>query len=317
MNFKRQSERQAWLRRLDKSRLDPLWLASRPFRLRIGRVALFAAAFVASPYTPLVFVDAGSLTEVQYGAALAAALYPSLAVIWGFWKGHLVLGWLILWIQIIFLMFWVVYVVARLPVMPIHYADIPALLGDWLLGALGLFLLVLLTVGLVFWRWEKKWASPALQASYGMNPPARLPATTQKRPVLLLSAVGALLFFSCGLSLLALYPEPPSGDSLNGQRSLASWADILTALHMLSIAILASCLIYGLWRQQSDIVEAGCWLLLPGQLMTAAWPSHQVLIIAGTLAMLLLGLLVQAHQGFPMSLRHSRRPISQYPAGRE
>ncbi len=205
------------------------------------------------------------------------------------------------------------YVGVRSPVPPISYATLPALLGDLLLSLVGFELIVLLTVGLVFWRWDAKWVRRVWQTSPDRQS-ARPSATTTKCPVALLGGAGAVLLFSLGWLLVALYPVQSLGDAFNDLLAASLQQEVLVAFHMVSVAILAALLIYGLWRRHSDIVEAGCWLLLPGQLMTAAWSWHQVLLMTSALALLLLGLLAQRHQGFPLSLRHSRRHVGQQPA---
>ncbi len=98
------------IRRLVNPPFSGSRLVSRPFWARVGRVLLFTTALGISPYLPVLFVD--DLTEPQYTIALVASLYPALMVIWGFWKGHLVLGWLLLWIQLSFFLFWVVYMLS-------------------------------------------------------------------------------------------------------------------------------------------------------------------------------------------------------------
>ena len=84
--------------------------------------------------------------------------------------------------------------------------------------------------------------------------------------------------------------------------------DFHPIFHMVSVTVLGLLIVLGLVKRRSDIVEAGCWLLLPGQLLTIVLlPMMPLLAIVSTLGMLVLGLLVQWHYGFPLTLLQSRR----------
>lgn len=292
---------------------------------RLGRAILFSLALFTSPYPALGFGwpwDPGYLTAIAY-------FHPVLFVLWGFWKAHSTVGWSVIGIH---------------GFNTVVFVSI-ALLRDSFQNPAGLFvwpeisweniaLFPFLVTGLHhlsnFWWWMTLcfcWRADRHLLSPAETPTANSPVSDQKpvpmsihqqrqRHMLLLASaivcagLGGLLTAWLSGMFLAL---PKSG--LPPAASEAHWLiwpvpgmdSPHAAFHMSSVTALGLMLVAGMALKRVEIVEAACWLLLPGQLLTVSLYALPLMAAVGTASMLILGLLVQWHFGFPMALLKSRR----------
>ena len=285
-------------------------LAFRSRAARLGRMLLFACAFPAALLLPSGIAFAGSLGAAMEWIYPVCQLYAAAVTLWGLWKAHTVIGWSVLCFFGFTLAFAGLYATAHQG----FSADNLSLMGLDFLGSVAGFAGSAL-VGFYFaWFWERRLPAAA-PARMPTDRPAPVPSRGHRamRVYLLLSAVaGALL----GLGLLAFIlfrtsefhrlaqtlpfnQEPPWEARLPHQE--------LIAFHAVALTALAAALGWGLWRRRNEIVEAGCWLLLPSLVVTAVLPPFHPFVIASTLGLLGLGFLVLRHLGFPRTLWQSRR----------
>ncbi len=278
------------------------WLASRFKMKQIGRIALFALALRHAGYLTLAMSPVTG-PEIFYWTVY---FYPALVVVWGIWKGHQVISWSVLWflgLNIVAL-----YAAARAsPGFASPFSDEASFsLFVW---GLGPFEAATFLILYAVWFWDRR--LPAPKADGLQKPPPFVPQESRMVRFFLLGGTVLFLFLGLGLSLILYGANPalpahewrwPSWLTLTENRYTA-----FALFHVVSLTALASLLFFGVWQRRSDIIEAGCWLLVPGQIITVAWPPWQPSLIAGTLILLLLCVLALWHQDFPMALRQTRR----------
>ena len=297
-----------WIFREPRQALS--WL--QPKVKQIGRIALFVLALRHAGYLALPLSPVMEEPEIFYWSVY---FYPALVVLWGLWKAHQAIGWSMLWF--LGLSITMTYAAAMT-----RGGSVP-LFGD---GALSLFVWGLVPFDTVtfliiyaIWFWDKRLPAP----DTGHRKRTMESGSKENRAVRFFLLGGTVLFMFLGLSmlLLILYRENPvvvammDGLSSHGWR----WSSLLipednlqegfAMFHIVSLMTLASLLFFGVWCRQIDIIEAGCWLLVPGQTVTVAWPPWQPFMIAATLTLLLLCVLALWHHGFPMVLRQTRRGL--------
>lgn len=284
----------------------------------------------ASPYLPLGLgspQDNGTWATIAY-------FYPALVVLWGLWKSHGVIGWTVMGIHgvntavftgIAFLLdesfqgssiessAWLEFFWQPIAMMPVAVTGLPLLLNFWWLV---LFVL--------FWRWDR--SLPPLVETRKDNRPMpghgfRSWLTRKQQHLLLLASavvcviLGVLLTIWFALLFMENH-EVALARVVAGTHWLTWPVPALLTLHpvfhMVSVTVMGLLLMLGLVGRRSDVVETACWLLLPGQLFTLLLLPLPLLAVVGTLAILMLGLLVQWHYGFPMALLRTRRsrPLS-------
>ncbi len=288
---------------------------------RFVRIILFTLALFTSPYLPLGLAnswDGGARLTI----ATIAYFYPALVVVWGLWKAHSVIGWSVIGIH-----------GANSAV----FASLALLLDessnkssvDWQYIALipvtatGLFHLLnlwWLVIFMLFWRWDRQLPPPATtrQDNGEMSEQGFRSWLSPKQHRLLLGGAIACVLLGILLTIgfFLLYVE--SHEVSSGLAARTHWltwpVSVLETptpvFHMVSVTALGYLLALGLVRRRSDIVEAACWLLLPGQLLTILLGPLPLLAVVGTSVMLILGLLVLWRQGFPMALLQTRREES-------
>ena len=286
------------------------WLASRPRVARLGRMALFAFAFPAAFLLPSSVSFADSVGAVMEWIYSICQLYAAAVTLWGLWKAHTVIGWSVLCFFGFNLAFVGLYATAHQG----FSTDNLSLMGLDFLGSVAGFAGSAL-VGFYFaWFWERRLPATA---------PARLP-TDRPIPVpprdngtmrfYLLSSAAAGTLLGLGLLAFILFRENEFSRlaqawPFNQESPLEARLpnQDLVAFHAVAFTALASALGWGLWRRRNEIIEAGCWLLLPSLVVTAALPPFHPFVIVSTLGLLGLGFLVLRHLGFPRTLLQSRR----------
>ena len=278
-----------------------------------GHASLFSIALPGALLLPsgMAFVPAGGN---EFNTAMSIAYsYPILVVLWGFWRAHNVVGWSVLGIVGIHFVFLTLYakVSPNAQVMPfgffVPFSLEPGTSSFYGMGGGFLFLL------LVLWMWERRLP--------GRKAESTRPSTSPDSPYFLWSVliVGAVISVLFGLIFLGLilFWEQLHGQTLPGY-SLTLWSELnaiieyhrqsqMETFHVLSLTLLAAWQLLGLWLRRSGVAAAGCWLLLPNQILTIAWPPWQPVLIAGTLLVMALSVLVQWQYGFPNTLWQNRR----------
>lgn len=290
---------------------------------RFGRAMLFSLALFTSPYLPLGLGKAqehGTLTAIAY-------FYPVLVVLWGFWKAHGVVGWSVIGIHggntAVFTGMVVLQESFQSPsggfVWP-QYQWVNIVTFPFLLTGLIHLNNFWWWVTLMFcWRWDRHLLLPAQTrpACHASKAHELVPMSPRKQQHGLLLASAIVCVVLGGLltmwSILMFIAIPESG--LSYVATEAHWLiwpvpameSPHIAFHMLSATALGLMLALGLVLRRDDVVETACWLLLPGQLLTVLLLPASLLMVVGTLVMLILGLLVQWHRGFPVALFQTRR----------
>lgn len=296
-----------WMFREPRQALS--WLASRPNANQIGRIMLFTltlrhAGYLTLPMSPVTG------PEIFYWTVY---FYPALVVLWGLWKARQVIGWSMLWFM--GLNAATIYVAAMIragSATPFGDGVSLALIGWGLLPFDVATLLIIYAV----WFWDKR--LPAPNADHRQR--TKESGSQENRAVRFSLLGSTVLFMLLGLSLLLLilYRDHPGVVAMDGLSSSEErGASLLlpedrqqedfAVFHMVSLTTLASLLFCGVWIRRSAVVEAGVWLLVPGQAITVAWPPWQPFLIAATLTGWLLCILALWHHGFPMALRQTRR----------
>ena len=279
----------------------------------MGHALLFSIALPGALLLPssMAFVRAGG--SVFNTVMSIAFSYPILVVLWGFWRAHNVVGWSVWGIVGVHLLFLSLYarVSPEAQAMPFgFFAPFSLEPGASSFYGMAGGLLFLL---LVFWMWERQ-----LPGRRAENTGASTPSDRHRvlRYLLLAGTVVSVLLGLSVLGLVLLWEQshgqvvsehfrisPPGLDALVAHHRLAP----METFHILSLTLLAAWQLLGLWWRRSEIAAAGCWLLLPNQILTIAWPSWQPLLISGTLLVVVLSVLVQWHYGFPAVLWRNRR----------
>lgn len=279
----------------------------------MGHALLFSIALPGALLLPsgMAFVRAGG--SVFNTAMSIAYSYPILVVLWGFWRAHNVVGWSVWGIVGVHLVFLPLYakVSPGAQAMPFGFFA-PFSLEPGASSSYGMAggLLFLL---LVFWMWERQ-----LPGRKPENTGAATPSDSHSvvRRLLLAGTAMSVLLGLCFLSLI-LFWEQPQGQAVS-EHFLASPPGLNTLVahhrlaplgtfHILSLTLLATWQLLGLWWRRGEIAAAGCWLLLPNQILTIAWPPWQPTLISGTLLVVALSVLVQWHYGFPVALWRNQR----------
>ena len=286
---------------------------------------LFSLALFVSPYLPL-----GLAGPQGSGIWLTAAyFYPALVVVWGLWKSHSVIGWSVMGIHgfnmVIFMaiallldqsaqnpahegLIWQTYYWQHIALIPFTATGLVYVLSFWGLIAI-----------IFFWRWDRGLPPPVAirQDNRNILGHRSQPRAGKQRSTLLLvsTVVGVILGCLLTIWFSLIFLEGRDIVFFNFVTSthwliwpVAMLEDFYPIFHMVSVTVLGLLIVLGLVKRRSDIVEAACWLLLPGQLLTiVSLPMMPLLAIASTLVMLTLGLLAQWHYGFPLTLLQSRR----------
>ena len=292
---------------------------------RFGRTMLFSLALFVSPYLPLGLVEPqGSRIWLT-----VAYFYPALVVVWGLWKSHSVIGWSVMGIHGFNIVTFMVIALLldqsaqnsahEVSTWPTYYWQHIALIPFTATGLVYVFSFWGLIAIIFFWRLDRGVPPPVAirQDSREILGHRSQPRSGKQRSTLLLvgAVVGVFLIVLLTIWLSLIFLEGRDivfFHFVAGTHWLIWPASVLEEFypifHMVSVTVLGLLIVLGLVKQRSDIVEAACWLLLPGQLLTIVLlPMMPLATIVGTLVMLTLGLLVQWHYGFPLTLLLSRR----------
>lgn len=294
--------------------------------LRFTNVLLFSIALFASPYLPLG-LGSGQDAGVWLGIAY---FYPALVVVWGLWKGHHIIGWTVIAIHGVNVAMFVGLAALQdeffqkslrenffssgyhwqyIATIPFSMTGLYYLLSGWLI-----------VVFVVLWRWVRRLPTPVtMQLEVTQNQIHSRTSLLSMRRQHLLLLMGTIITIAINGFLAVWYSLIFTQDHVVMQFDLVEqvrwlvWPNsnldtLHPGFHMVSTTVLGLLIVLGLVKRRSDIVEAACWLLLPGQLLTIVLlPMMPLLAIASTLVMLILGLLVQWHYSFPLTLLQSRR----------
>ncbi len=302
-----------------------MWPSAQLARPRIARTMLFSLALLASPYLPLGLAnpqDNGALLTIAY-------FYPALIVLWGLWKAHSVIGWAVMGIHgANTAVFIGIAAILEKPfkdpstessILSAYYWQNIAMIPVSIAGLHFLFNFWTLVIFVFFWRWdchlpppmETKRDNRAIP-DHGQNPIWH----HNRLHALLLAILIACVCLGCLLTIWLALIFLGNGEEAHSRLVMGAhwltWPQSIletphAVFHMVSITVLGLSLLLGMVCRRNDMVEAACWLLLPGQLITVTLLPVPLLAVVSTLAMLILGLLIQWRHGFPMTLLQTRR----------
>lgn len=252
--------------------------------------ALFWAAALHSTFWLPFGLAATHMAERGFHGALT--LLAALLVLWGLWKGHMVLGSLMLAFGGTFLGTAHLYTAG-----PHGLAILWETLWSSLLG-------MALLACLVVWTWVKRLA-PVIR------PPVRTSGPPVVRSLLLVGNAACLLASMVlqGLAMAVLRPAAgPAPEAGSWFQALGRGLDqqLPVPFHAAFFAVLAGALLVSLWRGRSDVATAACCLFGPA-LALNLWPPTHPVLISGSLLLLGLGGLTLWYHRFAGTLWQNRR----------